>query len=199
MVCNSCNYLSAKPLSNNSSDEIAKHLLEVIQESGRIPSLLLSDSGAAQSLGSVEKTITSLRTLVHIKNCKILRKPHQLGQQLEDDQELAIQDNLPSSSPIEDVSSDTQTPQAPSPEDDWGPPKYLSPDQIEKLMDNQNCLYRQPLSSGPPARKRAIPSSLGLVDIHCRLLGEYLMKEWSPHTSKIKLYNKILSYNIYHN
>ena len=60
IVCNSCNYLSTKPLTSNSSDEIASHLLEVIRESGRIPSLLLSDSGAAQSLGNVEKTINNL-------------------------------------------------------------------------------------------------------------------------------------------
>ena len=32
IVCKSCNYLSAKPLANNSSDEIVRHLLEVIHE-----------------------------------------------------------------------------------------------------------------------------------------------------------------------
>ena len=48
IVCNSCNYLSAKPLLQNNAEEIARHLLEFIQESGRIPSLLLSDSGIAQ-------------------------------------------------------------------------------------------------------------------------------------------------------
>ena len=83
--------------------------------------------------------------------------------------------------------------------EDWGPPQNLSPDQIEDLMDNQNCLYRQPLASGPPARKGSIPSSLGLVDVQCRLLGQYLRQEWSTHTSKIKLMNKIQSYTIYHN
>ena len=66
-------------------------------------------------------------------------------------------------------------------------------------MDNQNCLYRQPFASGPPARKGSIPSSLGLVDVQCRLLGQYLRQEWSTHTSKIKLINKIQSYTIYHN
>merc|ERR1712120_42443 len=71
---NSCNYLSAKPLTTNSSDEIASHLLEVIRESGRIPSLLLSNSGAAQSLGNVEKTINDLRNLVLLRNCKIINK-----------------------------------------------------------------------------------------------------------------------------
>merc|ERR1712120_71215 len=71
---NSCNYLSAKPLTTNSSDEIASRLLEVIRESGRIPSLLLSDSGAAQSLGNVEKTINDLRNLVLLRNCKIINK-----------------------------------------------------------------------------------------------------------------------------
>ena len=60
IVCNSCNYMSAKPLTTNSSDEIANHLLEVIRESGRIPSLLLSDLGATQSLGNVERTINDL-------------------------------------------------------------------------------------------------------------------------------------------
>merc|ERR1712215_129524 len=73
IVCNSCNYMSAKPLTTNSSDEIASHLLEVIRESGRIPSLLLSDSGAAQSLGNVEKTINDLRNLVLLRNCKIMK------------------------------------------------------------------------------------------------------------------------------
>ena len=74
IVCNTCNYMSAKPLTTNSSDEIANHLLEVIQESGRIPSLLLSDSGAAQSLGNVERTINDLRNLVLIRNYKIMEK-----------------------------------------------------------------------------------------------------------------------------
>ena len=74
IVCNSCNYMSAKPLTTNSSDEIANHLLEVIRESGRIPSLLLSDSGAAQSLGNVERTINDLRNLVLIRNYKIMEK-----------------------------------------------------------------------------------------------------------------------------
>merc|ERR1712112_781699 len=78
IVCNTCNYLSAKPLTTNSSEEIAGHLLEVIQESGRIPSLLLSDSGAAQSLGDVEKTIYDLRNLVQIRNNKIIRKSNSL-------------------------------------------------------------------------------------------------------------------------
>ena len=66
--------MSAKPLTTNSSDEIANHLLEVIRESGRIPSLLLSDSGAAQSLGNVKRTINDLRNLVLIRNCKIMKK-----------------------------------------------------------------------------------------------------------------------------
>merc|ERR1712089_88732 len=74
IVCNSCNYMSTKPLTTNSSDEIASHLLEVIRESGRIPSLLLSDSGAAQSLGNVEKTINNLRNLVLLRNCKIMNR-----------------------------------------------------------------------------------------------------------------------------
>ena len=66
--------MSTKPLTTNSSDEIASHLLEVIQESGRIPSFLLSDSGAAQSLGNVEKTINDLRNLVLLRNCKIMKR-----------------------------------------------------------------------------------------------------------------------------
>merc|ERR1712243_372753 len=74
IVCNSCNYMSTRPLTTNSSDEIASHLLEVIRESGRIPSLLLSDSGAAQSLGNVERTINDLRNLVLLRNCKIINK-----------------------------------------------------------------------------------------------------------------------------
>ena len=74
IVCNTCNYVSAKPLTTNSSDEIANHLLEVIRESGRIPFLLLSNSGAAQSLENVEKTITDLRNLVLIRNCKVLER-----------------------------------------------------------------------------------------------------------------------------
>ena len=48
-------------------------------------------------------------------------------------------------------------------------------------------------------RQEKVPSSLGLVDVQCRLLGQYLRQEWSPHTSKIKLTNKIQSYTIYHN
>ena len=218
MVCNTCNYVSAKPLVNNSSEEIAKHLLEVIQESGRIPSLLLSDSGAAQSLGDVEKTISNLRNLVQIRNNKIIRKSNSLldkGDTNENQNihpslmdELSYQTNIqPNSTPRdEDITplnkhSPPKNSNAPPilPEDNWGPPQHLTPKQIEKLMDEQSWLYRQPLSSGPPARKKSIPSSLGLVDIHCRLLGEYLRKEWSPHISKTKLATRIISYVLYNN
>merc|ERR1712115_242974 len=203
IVCNSCNYLSAKPLSTNSSNEIASHLLEVIRESGRIPSLLLSDSGAAQSLGNVEKTINDLRNLVLLRNCKIINKS---SSQPLDTKGEPPQEETNKEQPKENRNS-PQTPDNPKPttnadetsSEDWGPPQNLSPDQIEDLMDKQNCLYRQPFASGPPARKGSIPSSLGLVDVQCRLLGQYLRQEWSPHISKIKLTNKILSYTIYHN
>ena len=202
IVCNSCNYMSTKPLTTNSSDEIASHLLEVIRESGRIPSLLLSDSGAAQSLGNVEKTINDLRNLVLLRNCKIMKRSDPL-------QPIDTRKETPEGEIHKDQPKETRKhPQTPiKPEaitnttssEDWGPPQNLSPDQIEDLMDNQNCLYRQPLASGPPARKGSIPSSLGLVDVQCRLLGQYLRQEWSTHTSKIKLMNKIQSYTIYHN
>ena len=203
MVCNTCNYLSAKPLTTNSSDEIARHLLEVIQESGRIPSLLLSDSGAAESLGNVEKTITSLRNLILIRNCKILSRPD-LSLAPRKESENIEQGSTRAHDKTGQPSSTGGLPKkqdnpSPATTDDWGPPSHLSAEQIEELMDKQSCLYRQPFNSGPPARKGSIPSSLGLVDIHCRLLGQYLRKEWSPNISKAKLVNKILSYNIFHN
>merc|ERR1712089_64774 len=140
IVCNSCNYMSTKPLTTNSSDEIASHLLEVIRESGRIPSLLLSDSGAAQSLGNVEKTINDLRNLVLLRNCKIINRS-------DSSQPLDTRGESPQEQPKENRNS-PQTPDNPKPttnadetsSEDWGPPQNLSPDQIEDLMDKQNCL-----------------------------------------------------------
>merc|ERR1712115_528005 len=174
-----------------------------IRESGRIPSLLLSDSGAAQSLGNVEKTINDLRNLVLLRNCKIINKS---SSQPLDTKGESPQEETSKEQPKENRNS-PQTPDNPkattntneASSKDWGPPQNLSPDQIEDLMDKQNCLYRQPFASGPPARKGSIPSSLGLVDVHCRLLGQYLRQEWSTHSTKIKLMNKIQSYTIYHN
>ena len=85
--------MSAKPLTTNSSDEIANHLLEVIRESGRIPSLLLSDSGAAQSLGNVERTINDLRNLVLIRNYKVMEKS--ASPQTMDNSEEAFSKGIP--------------------------------------------------------------------------------------------------------
>merc|ERR1712226_934853 len=45
ICCSSCNYLGAKIISKNDSQEIASHLLDFISESGRIPALFLSDTG----------------------------------------------------------------------------------------------------------------------------------------------------------
>merc|ERR1712120_75779 len=112
IVCNTCNYLSAKPLSTNSSDEIASHLLEVIRESGRIPSLLLSDSGAAQSLGNVEKTINDLRNLVLLRNCKIINRSD--SSQPLDTREESPQEETSKEQPKENRYS-PQTPDNPKP------------------------------------------------------------------------------------
>ena len=66
-------------------------------------------------------------------------------------------------------------------------------------MNRQNYMYRQSITSGPPARKKSIPSLLGLVDIHCQLLSRHLRTDWSLHTSNDRLTNKILIYSPHNN
>ena len=173
---------------------MALHLLEVIQESGRIPAIFISDTGAAQSLGDVEQLVTGLRSLVTLKNTKILRR---IGQPLpaETSSDSLHTDHLPPSDspPLREGDlSDLE-------KEDWGPPHALSSTQIEALMERDGSLYRLPLSTGPPANKGSIPSSLGLIDSHCKLLGQHLRKDWDPSATGEQLAQRIKAYVIHHN
>ena len=47
--------------------------------------------------------------------------------------------------------------------------------------------------------KDTIPSSLGLIDNHCKLLVEHLRKGWTTRTSRTELECKIKGYTLYHN
>ena len=123
--------MSAKPLTTNSSDEIANHLLEVIRESGCIPSLLLSDSGAAQSLGNVERTINDLRNLVLIRNCKIMKRsdsPQTIDTSKETlEREIHINQQEESRKTLPTPNKPETTANENSSEEDWGPPTKFIP------------------------------------------------------------------------
>ena len=96
---------------------------------------------------------------------------------------------------------DNPTTQSDEEEEDTtlGTIETLSPEQIEWLKDTEaTLLVCSPFSSGPPPVKKAIPSALGLVDVHCRRLTEHFRKIWTPRTKKSELNNIIKAYTIYH-
>ena len=78
IVCNSCRFISLQPISEITSTNLASHILEFCQLSGKIPHVIISDAASTQT-GSEMKKLLSDFFLIHVTaNRRILNKPREL-------------------------------------------------------------------------------------------------------------------------
>ena len=174
IICTSCGFVSAKALRTGpNSKEITKHVVEYIQVSRRIPTLLCSDAGSYQSKGEIRSFITSLQNRID----KVNKRTDATNQTINDPSELEIDDlreNLPSLE-RENILVLTE------------PQKKALKIAWEDLQSTGDPFMPYPRQSHPPPYKGNLTSQLALVDGQCAKLRKALQGSLTAKTTTAQL------------
>ena len=165
IVCNTCRFISLQPISDITSANLASHILDFCQLSGKIPHVIISDAASTQTGSEIKKILSDFFIMHVTANRKDLHNRRELPH--------------PSNTPAPDRNSQLFTD-----EDSQG----LCLDQITEnqrqllLQDIQNSnpsLYNTILSHHPASYKASQTNretSLGSLDSVCKRLKAFLQK-----------------------
>ena len=195
IVCYGCSFIHLKLINSITGHNIATHVLDMIQMTGNIPHVLITDSATTELRGTMAKCIQSLNVIQLQTNHQILEK-----------RRSPIQHNQPRP---QESSLDTEDPTIDPTEFPTVLLDDLSEEQrnmlLQDFVDSVPPLYPPILSHSPVPYidKQAYRStSLGRLDSICAQIGIFLRKFVTTQPELLKDENidyLVQSYAYFHN
>ena len=196
IVCYGCSYVHLKLINQITGHNIATHLLDMIQITGQIPHVLITDSATTELRGIVAQCIQSLNIIQLKTNQQILDRTN--NQKLHHERPR----------PQEEESEET---------DPTIDPKEFPTELLDNLTtDQKNMLLQDFKDSAPPIyppilTHNPVPyidkhayrtTSLGRLDFICGEIGVFLRKFMTTQPQQVEdenIEHLIQSYAYYHN
>ena len=169
IVCNSCRFISLQPIAEINSTNLASHILEFCQITGKIPHIVISDAASTQT-GSEMRKLLSDFFIIHM---------------------TANQQSLSRSKELPHPTKTTDTPNRPNQEQQLFPDSKDNTILLDQLTENQKSLLLQDVQRSNPSLYNTIfthhpasykasqsnrETSLGSLDNVCKRLKIFLQK-----------------------
>ena len=170
ILCQSCKFLSLKPISRITSDNLASHLLEYCQLTGKINTCVISDAASTQVAGQMRNILQDFQ-LIHVRANQGIMSDHE----------------FPKGNPnVDSYPAPNQTEEADNEftNSNKGTPLDLLSDKHKAMLrqDIQHsipALYNPVLTHNPVSYKATqmeSESSMGSLDSVCKRLQIFLKK-----------------------